>query len=227
MGWFVARVLLLEDDPFLGRSIKSRLEEAGLGVTWETTLRQALARNQSEAFEIMLVDLTLPDGNGLQLVDLLRKNGSRIPIIALSEMPDDDTLELAFETGVDDYLKKPFSHRELLARIKAALMEPALRDVQVRVGPVLVLLNQRRIMIDGQDLELKRREFDIFTYLIRHAGTVVSREKIIESLSSNEELDDRTVDSHLSHIRSRLKKSGVSKISIQSVYGVGYRMEVA
>lgn len=223
----MARVLVIEDDMLLSRRLRQALEQAGHQVTAEMTLKGAFHRNETEAFELMLVDLTLPDGSGLQFCRSLREKGSRIPLLIISGHVDDDSLEEGFEAGADDYLKKPFSERELLARIKCALREPLRRDEQIRIGSVLILLDQRRVMVDGKIIELKRREFDIFTYLIRNVGAVVSREKIIATLNANEDLDDRTVDSHLSHIRGRLRKSGVSKIHIHSVYGVGYRLEVA
>lgn len=223
----MARILVIEDDMLLSRRLRQALEQAGHQVTVEMTLKGAFHRNETEAFELMLVDLTLPDGSGLQFCRSLREKGSRIPLLIISGHVDDDSLEEGFEAGADDYIKKPFSERELLARIKCALREPLRRDEQIRIGSVLILLDQRRVMVDGKIIELKRREFDIFTYLIRNVGAVVSREKIIATLNANEDLDDRTVDSHLSHIRGRLRKSGVSKIHIHSVYGVGYRLEVA
>lgn len=223
---FMARILLLEDDPILGKGLKANLETAGHRVTWETTLKSAHQKNESEAFELMILDLNLPDGTGLAFCQQMREKGSRIPILILSARTDEDTVETCFDNGADDYVKKPFSQRELNARIKSALREPALRDEQIRAGPVLILVDQRRVLVDGIEVDLKRREFDIFTYLTRNLGAVVSREKIIEALSSGEDLDDRTVDSHLSHIRSRLKKSSVAGVQILSVYGVGYRLEI-
>lgn len=227
LGGQLARILLLEDDPILGKGLKVNLELSGHKVTWETSLKMAQVKNESEKFELMILDLNLPDGTGLNFCQRVRTTGSRIPIILLSARTDEDTVEAGFEAGADDYIKKPFSQRELMARIKAALREPLVRDEQLRVGPILALIDQRRILVDGQDVELKRREFDIFLYLIRNAGAVVSREKIIETLRSGEDLDDRTVDSHLSHIRARLKRSNVNQVQILSVYGVGYRLEVA
>lgn len=223
----MARILLLEDDPILGKGLKANLELAGHRVAWETTLKTAHQRNDAEAFELMILDLNLPDGSGLSFCQQMRSKGSRIPILVLSARTDEDTIEACFDAGADDYIRKPFSQRELLARIKSALREPALRDEQIRAGPVLILVDQRRVLVDGVEVDLKRREFDIFTYLTRNLGAVVSREKIIEALSSGEDLDDRTVDSHLSHIRSRLKKSSVSHVQILSVYGVGYRLEIS
>ena len=222
----MARILLLEDDHRLSKELKANFEELGHRVTLESSVKAARQRNENEAFEIMILDFDLPDGSGIQFCRQLRDRGSRIPILILSGQVDEDSMESAFEAGANDFIRKPFSLRELNARAKSALREPVLRDEQIRTGPVLVLVEQRRLYIDGQDIELKRREFDIFTFLIRNVGAVVSREKIIETLSSNEDLDDRTVDSHLSHIRARLKKQGVAAVQILSVYGVGYRLEI-
>lgn len=226
-GVRVAKILLVEDDPILGKGLMLNLELDGHRVTWEQTLKGARHRNDNFEYDLMLLDLNLPDGSGLTLCHEIRETDSRLPIIILTAKTDEDSVVTGLAYGANDYVKKPFSSKELLARIKTALREPGRREDQLRVGPVLVLLDQRRALVDGHDLELNRREFDIFAHLVRRASAVVSREQIITLLNPEGEMTDRTIDSHVSHIRSKLKKSHSTAVTISSVYGMGYKLEVS
>ena len=222
----MARILLLEDDPILGKGLMIHLQLAGYEVVWESLIAKARASEASGKFDLLILDVNLPDGSGFDLCRDLRKAGSRLPIMMLTARSDDDSIEAGFESGANDYIRKPFSNRELLVRIQAQLKEPFLRDEQIRCGPVLVLVEKRRVLIDGQDMEFNRREFDIFTHLAKSPGAVLSREQLITALDRGDNILDRTIDSHFSHIRIKLKKKGVQNVSIRSVYGVGYALEL-
>lgn len=221
----MANILLVEDDPVLGKGLMLQLQSAGHNIHWETNLQKARQSDSHGPFDLLLLDVNLPDGSGLDFCREVRQTGKRLPIIMLTARTDDDSVVTGFESGANDYVKKPFSNRELLARIQTQLKEPFLREEQLRAGPVLVLVKQRRVMIDGQDMELNRREFDIFTHLIKSPGAILSREQLIVAIDSADNILDRTIDSHFSHIRSKLKKKGVQNVSIRSVYGVGYTLE--
>lgn len=222
----MARILLLEDDPVLGKGLQVHLETAGYQVEWQTHLAKARDSESQSQFDLLLLDVNLPDGSGFDLCREVRKGGSRLPILMLTARSDEDSVVAGFESGANDYIRKPFSNRELLARIQSHLKEPFARDEQIRCGPVLVLVDQRKVMIDGQDMEFNRREFDIFVHLIKSPGAILSREQLITAIDSADNILDRTIDSHFSHIRARLKKKGVQKVAIRSVYGVGYTLEM-
>jgi DNA-binding response OmpR family regulator len=222
----MAKILLLEDDPVLGKGLQVHLQTAGYDVTWETHLSKARESQSQNPFDLLLLDVNLPDGNGFDLVKEVRNHGSRLPILMLTARADEDSVVTGFESGANDYIRKPFSNRELIARIQSHLKEPFARDEQIRCGPVLVLIDQRKVMIDGQDMEFNRREFDIFVHLARQPGTVLSREQLITRIDSADNILDRTIDSHFSHIRSKLRKKNVQNVAIRSVYGVGYTLEL-
>jgi len=221
----MAKILLLEDDPFLGKGLAVQLKTSGHEVDWQPTVAQARSSSASTEFDLMILDVNLPDGSGLEFCKQERSRGVKNPIIVLTARTDDDSVVSGFECGANDYVKKPFSNRELLARIQSLLKEPFLQEEKIRVGPIVILMGQRKVMIDNQDIRLNRREFDIFVHLAKSPGVVLSREQLLQGLDTGDILD-RTIDSHFSHIRAKLKKTGVDSVMIRSVYGVGYTLEV-
>lgn len=221
----MAKILIVEDDPILGKGLNLNLNLEGYQTQWVQDLKSARYANSMAVFDLILLDVNLPDGSGFTLLEEIRNAKSRISIIMLTAKSDEDSVVEGLSLGANDYIKKPFSQKELLARIKTALKEPTLRENQTRLGSILILKEQRRVLIEEKEVDFNRREFDIFTYLVQHPKAVISREKLIESLNQGEELNDRTIDSHLSHIRSKLKKYEITSVVIKSVYGVGYTLE--
>jgi two-component system OmpR family response regulator len=218
-------LLLVEDDPVLGRALQISLEMEGYHVTWTRDLKSAQLVTEKTKLDLVILDLGLPDGSGISLLKKVRESGSVIPVIILTAKTDEDSVVEGLQTGANDYIRKPFSKKELSARIKTALRELQTRDRQIRFGELVLFPDQRRILFNENEVELKRREYDILCYLIQHAEAVVSREDLIKSFDKDSEIYDRTVDSHVSHVRARLKKAGVMSVQINSIYGLGYRLE--
>lgn len=221
----MARLLLVEDDPILGRSLTVYLELEGYKIEWARDLRSGTAANDKAQFDLVILDVNLPDGSGLDLCQLIRAKGSRVPIIFLTAKTDEDSVVAGFNAGANDYVKKPFGNRELLARIKASLRETTRRDAQMRFGDLLMLVDKRQVFAHEKEIDLNRREFDILAVLMNQAEAVVTRDNLLEALDKDGEIFDRTIDSHVSHIRTKLKKSELETVQISSVYGVGYRLE--
>lgn len=218
-------ILLVEDDPVLARGLQFNLEAEGYSVTWANSLKAAFEKNKNEKLGLVILDLGLTDGSGFEFLSKIRESGSRLPILILTAQSDEDSLVEGLQKGANDYMKKPFSNRELLARIKAILREPLLRENQARYGDLLLLIDQRTVKFQETTVDMNRREFDILLLLVQKAETIVTRETLIQHLDKEGEIFDRTVDSHISHLRSRFKSSGVKGLKITSVYGVGYRLE--
>jgi two-component system OmpR family response regulator len=220
-------VLLVEDDPYLGKVLKVNLEQEGYQVHWAQNLKDAEEVNRSQGLNLIVLDLNLPDGNGLTLLRTIRKGGSRIPVIVLTAKVDEESVVEGLQAGANDYVRKPFGQKELLARVQTALKAPRSPDEQLRYGDLLLLVEQRKVMFDGKELDLLRREYDVLAYFIEHAEAVVTRPALLNFLDKDGEIFDRTIDSHVSHVRSKLKKANVVNVQINSIYGVGYRMEKA
>jgi DNA-binding response OmpR family regulator len=221
----MSKILFVEDDPVLGRGLSVNLELEGYVVTWARDLRTARRADEAEKFDLVVLDLGLPDGNGLSFCKQLRQKHSRIPIIILTAQTDEKSVVDGLDSGANDYVRKPFGPLELLARIRTALGEPALRDQQLRYGGLVVLVEQRRVFFEGKPLEMSPREFDILKFFVKNAESVISRERLIEAVDSGSEISDRTIDSHVSHVRKHLRAAGVEAVKITPVYGIGYRME--
>lgn len=222
----MAKILLVEDDPVLGRGLSMNLQRAGHEVTWEHRLQNARTAEAAIPFDLLILDVNLPDGSGFDLCREMRNKGSRLPILMLTARTDEDSVVTGISSGANDYIRKPFSLRELEARIQLQLKEPFQRDEQLRRGPVLILFSQRKVLINGVDMEFNRREFDIFAQMLRNNGAVMSREQLLMALNGNDNIMDRTIDSHFSHIRAKLKKHQITNVAIRSVYGVGYTLEI-
>jgi two-component system OmpR family response regulator len=218
-------ILLVEDDPILGRGLVLNLEHEGYKVHWASALQTASSFFQRSKIELVILDLGLPDGSGFQFLKEIRTSGSRVPVVILTAKTDEDSVVEGLQSGANDYVRKPFGDRELLARIKTALREPQVRSPQLRYGDLLVLLDKREVVYNGTEVDLSPREFEILAYFVENAERVVTREAILSSIDKNGELFDRTIDSNVSHVRARLKKAGVKTVQISSIYGVGYRLE--
>ena len=221
----MSKILLVEDDPVLGKGLQVNLQLEGYEVDWVQSLRGAFEVNATKSFNLVILDMGLPDGKGLTFLQSIREAGSRMPVLILTAQTDEESVVAGLNSGASDYVRKPFGGRELLARIKNILREPTLREDQLRFGNLLILRAQRKVMFDESEVDFNRREFDILTFLVEHGDSVVSRERLLSMLDKDGEIFDRTLDSHVSHIRAKLRKSGVSAIQISSVYGVGYRLE--
>jgi two-component system OmpR family response regulator len=221
----MSEILLVEDDPVLGRGLVVNLEAEGYKVHWYKDLKTAGDARSNVPASLFILDLNLPDGNGLSLLKTMRAEGVKTPVIILTAQTDEDSVVEGLQSGANDYVRKPFGNKELLARVKTVLRDPSPSSPQIRYGDLVILPEKRKVLYGEKDVDLNRREFDILSYFIHHAESVVTREALLQMLDKDREIFDRTIDSHVSHVRSRLKQAGVVSVHISSVYGVGYRLE--
>ena len=146
-------------------------------------------------------------------------------MVILTAKIDEASVVEGLQAGANDYVRKPFGNQELLARISSLLRMNQAKGKELHFGELSISLESRKVLFGEQEVELHRREFDILVYFIRHAETVVTRQALLDLLDKDGEIFDRTIDSHISHIRSRFKQLQIQTIQISSVYGVGYRLE--
>lgn len=220
------KVLLVEDDPILGRSLKTTLELEGFNVSWAQNVKDAKQLGSDEEFQCFIFDIGLPDGNGISLCADFRKQFQHLPILFLTAQTDEETLIKAFDAGGNDFLRKPFSQKELLVRIKALTRNLKGTKNRSTYKELKVDIETREATFGTQKIDLNLTQVQILYFLSQNAENVVTRDRLIEFLGKENEIFDRTIDSHISHIRKILKQENVATIQIKSVYGVGYKLEV-
>ncbi|MAF79244.1 MAG: DNA-binding response regulator [Halobacteriovoraceae bacterium] len=218
------KILLVEDDPILGDGLQLFLELENFEVTWAKKLSEARAFEEENQFDLVILDLGLPDGSGMDFCKSLRQKGSSLSIIILTAQADEDSVVEGLTHGANDYVRKPFSNRELLARIMVQVKGAKGVGQQIKIDELILSLEERVVTYKGEPIKFNRREFEILKIMGEREGAVISRETIIEKAGHDLDISDRTIDSHISHIRSKLRKANVSTIQIASEYGIGYRL---
>ena len=227
-----ARLLLLEDDPAIARTVAYALERDGLLVTHSLLVHDARQQLQRARFDLLVLDVGLPDGSGL---DLLRdvRNAARtasLPVLMLSAHGEEIDRVLGLELGADDYLTKPFSPRELAARVKA-LLRRAGNGASSASAAVAPLFHDdeagQRISLRGQPLLLTRREYRLLSCLLRGAGRIHSRDALLAAAwGDDSESTDRTVDTHIKTLRAKLREVDPGREYISTHRGMGYCLDV-
>lgn len=222
-----AKILLVEDDGTLRHTLALNLRAEGHQVLEAEDGESGLASARSEAPDLVVLDVMLPRLDGLTVCRLLRRE-SRVPIILLTARGAEADKIIGLETGADDYIVKPFSLGEFLARVRAALRRSAAAppsDV-LTSGELRLDLAARRVALAGRPIQLAPREFDLLTLLLRHRGAVMSRDLLLARVWGDDYVGDaRTVDVHIRWLRQKLEQDPSRPVLIQTVRGVGYRLE--
>jgi two-component system phosphate regulon response regulator OmpR len=218
------RILLIDDDVSLGQMVADYLAGAGFRVAAAPTAREGEQRLKRESFDLLILDLMLPDADGLDLCRRIRQS-SDLPILMLTARGDAMDRVVGLEIGADDYLPKPFEPRELLARLRAILRRksgPAPRDV-LRFGRLEIDRGAHRARLDGNDCMLTSHQFALLDALAGHAGRVMSRDALMDLLKGEaSETFDRSVDVHISRIRAAVEDDPKKPRRIITVRGAGY-----
>ena len=224
------QVLLLEDDPAIARTICYALQREGITVTHSLLIADARQQWASRSFDALLMDVGLPDGNGLDWCRELRSGGSIAPVLVLSARGEEMDKILGLELGADDYLTKPFSPRELLARMRALLRRSRQFQPVAQTQPAQALQideQGQRALIHSQTLDLTRREFQLLQCLSRSAGRILSREHLLEQIwGLHSESTDRTVDTHIKTLRAKLRECLPDQELITTHRGLGYSLSL-
>jgi two-component system alkaline phosphatase synthesis response regulator PhoP len=222
-------VLVVEDEESLAIGVRDALEHAGFAVDAVHDGKAALERIRAEKPDLIVLDLMLPGMNGLDVLATLRKEKITSRVLILTALADEDDLLRGFAMGADDYMKKPFSPRELVARVEAQFrrvaMDAAPPDMLELPGDISVDLARLEVHRDGEVVPLTPREGDILSYLIKHHDRVVTREDLLLDVwhyqSAN--VETRTVDIHIVGLRRKVEPNPSEPTLIQTVRGKGYR----
>lgn len=227
------RILTVEDDPAIRRGIVDALTYAGYDVSEAADGTEGMAKATSEIYDLLLLDLLLPPPRGLEILESVRKLRAATPVIILTARGDEDDRVRGLKLGADDYVLKPFSVRELLARIEAVLRRSPERPRAVAslaiVGGSVDFARREIRYEDGERLELSDKESDLLRYLAENAARAISREELLERVwqLSPRGLDTRTIDMHIARLREKLRDSSASPQVILTVRGKGYMFRSA
>ncbi len=226
------RILIVDDERPIVTLLEQRLRRDGFDVGEATTGTAALDALREQPHAALLLDIGLPDMDGFEVLRRLRAEGQRLPVIMLTARGDEVDRVVGLELGADDYVVKPFSPRELVARIRALLRRTAeVENLRAQLQPKstgsagITIDQVRRIAhFQGQQLELRPREFDLLTLLATHPGQVWTREALLRQVwGSDQHIDARTVDVHVRRLRAKLAIVSDNDVPIQTEWGVGYR----
>jgi DNA-binding response OmpR family regulator len=213
-------VMVVEDEANIGALVRTYLQNSGYEVLWVRSGEDALAELRRHPVKLVVLDIGLP---GLDGFEVCRRISGTVPVIMLTARDEVPDRVAGLEVGADDYVSKPFSPRELAARVKAVLRRAgsagSMADV-ITLGPLTVAPGAREVRLDGREIDLTQREFDLLEYLVRNAGQVVTRDRLLESvwgfISPGE---TRTVEVHVAQLRKKLGRPNL----IRTVRGVGYK----
>ena len=213
------RLLLIEDDPLLGEAVKTGLQQSGHAIDWVRDGRSGRTALRSHDYELLLLDLGLPDGDGMNLIAELRGAGESLPILVLSARDLIRDRVRGLDLGADDYLVKPFDLDELNARVRVAARRRAGRsEPGVTIGALHIDPVGHRVQLAGQELPLSGREYALLLALAENRGRVQSRERMEESLYGwGEEIESNALEVHVHRLRRKLGTA-----VIETVRGVGY-----
>jgi len=222
-----ANILVVEDEPAIQTLIAANLTRAGHGVSMAADAEDALKQIRQVLPDLILLDWMLPGMSGIDLARQLRgeQRTKEIPIILLTARSDENDKVLGLEIGADDYITKPFSPRELLARTKAVLRRrsPQITEDQVDIGDLLLDPATHRVSASGQSVSLGPTEFDLLHFFMTHTERVHSRTQLLNQVwGDHVYVEERTVDVHIRRLRAALEATGHDRL-IQTVRGSGYR----
>lgn len=224
------RILVVEDDRRVAASLKQGLEEAGFESDVSHTAGLAKECVRSTRYDLVILDLGLPDGDGLEVLEVMRMDFKATPVLILTARDSVDDRVRGLDQGADDYLVKPFSFSELLARIRALLRRAGGGErLTLTVADLTIDVVGRTVARGGQELDLSPREFDLLEYLARSADHIVSREALardVWKVTSRATPIDNVIDVHISHLREKIDKPFEQKL-LHTVRGVGFTLKVS
>ncbi|MHC1736214.1 MAG: response regulator transcription factor [Erysipelotrichaceae bacterium] len=220
----MAKILFVDDESNIRRLVGYDLKTAGYDFVLCENGKQAYEAASKDIFDVIVIDWMMPLMSGIELVEQLRKDGNEAVLVMLTAKDEEESLLEAFEAGVDDYVTKPFSSRELMARIAAHLRRTSQKTVKtLKFGQISMDLTRREVTINEKRSELTKKEFELLEYFVKNPNVVLSRDTILNEIwNFDYDGDTRIVDVHIFKLRNKLQNSNVT---IRSSRGIGYILE--
>ena len=226
-----SRILFVEDDLTIRTALRDALAGEGHDVVAAADGHEAEALLRAERFDLCVLDIMLPGPSGLELLKQLRDRDADTPVLLLTARGEEGDKVLGLELGADDYVTKPYSARELLARMRAVLRrlataEADLDDRLLEGGRVTLDIDRHTVAVDGSEISMPLKEFELLEVLMRNAGRVLTRGQLIDRVWGTDYFGDtKTLDVHIKRIRSRIEKNPSDPTMLVTVRGLGYRFE--
>ncbi len=216
------RILIVEDEPSLGQQLQSTLEGAGYAVDLATDGEDGHFMGQTESYDAVVLDLGLPEIDGLTVLDRWRKEGKAMPVLVLTARDSWSDKVAGLDAGADDYLAKPFQAEELIARLRALIRRSTGNaSSELTAGPVRLDTRSGKVSLDGSPVKLTAQEYKLLSYLMHHKGKVVSRTELIEHIYDQDfDRDSNTIEVFVTRIRKKLGQEVITTIR-----GLGYSLE--
>ena len=220
------KLLLVEDDSSIVKNLSEYLVSEGFLVTSASGQNEALQKLEQRTFDLVLLDISLPDGNGFSLCSML-KSEYRLPVIFLPASGDEYSIVTGFELGADDYISKPFRPRELVMRIKNVLRLTGSKGKTVSLGAIEVDTEKGKATKNGKDIFLSALEYRLLLIFINNRGAVLTRTKLLDSIwdIAGEYVSDNTLTVYIKRLREKLEDEPANPTLIKTVRGIGYRMD--
>jgi two-component system alkaline phosphatase synthesis response regulator PhoP len=216
-------ILIVDDEPRIAQIAGDYLRHAGYGVVTAQSGGDAVARVRAERPALVVLDLRLPDADGIDVARAIRRE-SDVPIVMLTARAEESDRLLGLEAGADDYVVKPFSPRELVARIKAVLRRAGRPADVLRLGDLTIDTGRMAVSRGGESIALTATEFQLLARLAAHPGRLFTRMQLLDAVrGADAESFDRAIDAHVKNIRRKIEKNPRSPRYVLTVYGVGYK----
>ncbi|MYL34148.1 response regulator [Pontibacillus yanchengensis] len=226
-------ILIVDDEESIVTLLKYNIEQAGFTTEVAYTGKEALEKANEQTFDLIVLDVMLPEMDGMEVCKQMRQKQVQTPILMLTAKDDEFDKVLGLELGADDYLTKPFSPREVVARIKAILRRVTYHSNSTeeerecfKIADLMVYPEQYEATVKGEGLILTPKEFELLLYLTRNKGRVLSRDQLLSAVWNYDFVGDtRIVDVHISHLREKIEPDTKKPVYIKTIRGLGYKME--
>lgn len=222
----MAHILLLEDDSSLLEGLVYALQKNGFTLTVARTVQETRRLLKKQTFDLLLLDVTLPDGNGVEICQAVRQQGSTVPILFLTAADEETSIIRGLDSGGDDYLTKPFKLGELCSRLRALLRRSGMQQDQLlRSGPVVIDLLGSKAFLDGQPLELTSIEYRLLCLFLQNKGRILTRNVILNTLWDGQGnfVDDNTLSVNIRRLREKIEQDPSHPRYLCTVRGFGYQ----
>ena len=224
------KILIVDDEQSIVTLLTYNIEQAGYATDTAFDGLEAIKKAQTETYDLIILDLMLPEMDGFEVCKYLRRNNIDTPILMLTALNDETDKIYGLDLGADDYLTKPFSPKEVIARIRAILRrvekQTSVQQQTYQNGPLTIFPRQYEATIDGATLQFTRQEFALLMFFVRRKGDVLSRELLLKEVWDYDFVGDtRIVDVHVSRLREKIEENPKDPQFIKTIRGLGYKME--